>query len=458
MQPSRLNIMGYSSGYWISKVPNPPTWKKLAGDHPKVDVAIVGGGITGLSAAIKLKEQGKKVAVIEALNIGTGVTSNSTAKLSSLHNINYTQLVKKHGEQGGRYYAQLNEHGINLVEEYCNKYGIQCDFERRDNVTYTKKDEFIDTIKKEVEAANQSGLKAEFIQEMECLPYPIKAGIKLRNQAQFNPYKFVLGLAEKVEGDGSFIFENSRVKSISESSPHKIKTKEGNIKADYVILATHLPILDRSGHFAFCKPTKSYCLAYELKHPMPQDMSISVEMDPTISIRDDEGGKVLIIGGSGHTFGKPTLGSASLHYQELERFAKTHFPVEKLLAKWSAHDYMPVDQLYYIGRLHRATNTMFTCTGMKKWGLAAGVAASTIFSDLIQKIENPWLSLFDATRFELKPSSLFQLGKIQYEVGKFFVGDRVKDFRVPSSSQLKKGEGGIVKHNGKVCAMYKYPG
>jgi glycine/D-amino acid oxidase-like deaminating enzyme/nitrite reductase/ring-hydroxylating ferredoxin subunit len=428
----------------------------MVGDFAKVDVAIVGGGITGVCAAIRLKELGMKVAIIEALKIGTGVTSNSTAKLSSLHSASYSGLVKKWGEDGAQTYASFNEMGIDRVANLVKQYDIQCDFEYRDNITYATLPENLKTIQKEVKNARRAGLDADFIKEVKNLPYPIVGGIRVKNQAQFNPYAFCLGVAQKVQGNGSLVFEDSRVMEISNSAPHKIRTDDGRIEADYVIVATHLPILDRSGHFATCKPSQSVCLAYRLKQPLPMDMSISIELNPTVSLRDAEGGNVLIICGSSHSFGKPSFSSHEEHYKEMEAVAHRHFPIGECIARWSALDYIPPDSVHYIGRLYKGTRTIFTGTGYKKWGLAAGAAASVIFSDLIQGKDNPWLYLFDATRWDISRSFL-QIGKLQLEVGKDFVVDRIKDHSARDSSLLQKGEGGIVKHNGEVVAMYKYP-
>jgi ketol-acid reductoisomerase len=155
---------GYNKSIWVDAVKEKTTYPKLEGSKI-VEVAIIGGGITGLTTAMKLKEMGKQVAVIEASTIGSGVTGYSTAKLSSLHRLVFDSLLNEHGVSGAKQYAEMNEQGINLIEEYVKKYGIDCDFVRLPNYTYTSDSQMVSKIRKEVEAASRAGLQATFTTE-----------------------------------------------------------------------------------------------------------------------------------------------------------------------------------------------------------------------------------------------------------------------------------------------------
>jgi len=445
--------------YWIQQAANnSPTYPNIVGPHPKYDVAVIGGGITGLSAALKLKEEGKKVIVLEANRVGHGVTGYSTAKLSSLHNLTYKTLMKQFGQQKTRLYAELNEAGIKLVETWVNKYGIECHFERRPNYTYTLQSSYIDSIREEADAAKEAGLDASF-SIITDLPFQVKAAVRVENQAQFNSYLYCVGLARAIHSDGCFVSEMSRVVDVSFTSPHVITKEDGeNITADHVVMATHIPITDRSGHFAVMEPKRSYCIAYTLHDSTkyPEGMYISAEDNPTFSIRsasDGAGGRILIVGGMGHHVGEDC--DTEKNYVDLDFFTRQYFSVKDIICSWSAQDYMPPDEVPYIGQIHRGVTTMYTATGFKKWGLAAGSASAIVFSDMIHERDNSWLSLFNATRWDLRHSAPDMI-KVALEEAGHLIGDRVKHMiSTVDIESLVPGRGAICKMKGKTVAGYK---
>lgn len=165
----------------------------------RVDVAVIGGGITGLSTAMKLGKSGKKVAIIEANKIGAGVTGYSTAKISSLHSLCYDSYISKFGEETARKYAAMNQAGLMQIADWVKDYKIDCDFRWAPNYTYTVDSKNVDAIKKEVEAAKKAGLNASFATNLD-LPFPVAGAIKVEDQAQFNSYSYCLGLAKELEG------------------------------------------------------------------------------------------------------------------------------------------------------------------------------------------------------------------------------------------------------------------
>lgn len=231
-----------SQPFWFKQaiIKHVPKYAKLIGKQGKVDVAIVGSGITGLSTAIKLKESGKKVAVIEGAKVGQGVTGYTTGKVTSLHRLSFAQVASMMGEDKAKLYAEFNEDGISIVEENIKKYSIECDFERRDNFTYTQDEKMVEQILDEVKVALKCGLNASFTENVE-LPFSIRGAIKLENQAYFNAYAYCLGLAKAFHGNGCSIYEDSRVKNVHGiSSPHRVETFEGEIEADFVVIAVRI--------------------------------------------------------------------------------------------------------------------------------------------------------------------------------------------------------------------------
>lgn len=229
-------------------------------ENISVDVAIVGGGLVGINAAKLLKQAGKTVAILEAEEVAAGVSGHTTAKITSLHQLIYADLIKQIGEQKARLYGESNQAAIEQYTRIIQSENIDCDFERKDAYTFASSIENLDKIKDELEAAVQLGLPASFVKETD-LPFEIAGAVKFSNQAQFHPRKYVLHLAKTIQGEGSYIFEQTRVKTVEGENPCKVITENGYIvTAQDVIVATNLPILDQGLFFAKSYPQRSYLI------------------------------------------------------------------------------------------------------------------------------------------------------------------------------------------------------
>jgi glycine/D-amino acid oxidase-like deaminating enzyme/nitrite reductase/ring-hydroxylating ferredoxin subunit len=422
-------------------------------DRPlSVDVAVLGGGIVGVSTALLLKRAGMTVAVVEASRIGAGVTGHTTAKLSSLHGLSYARIASSFGDDGARAYGEANQAGIEQIAQWVEQEAIDCDFRRKPNYTYATSREHVVDIEREVEAAQRAGLPASYTEETD-LPYPVAGAIRFDSQAEFHPRRFVLALAELVAGDGSHVFEHTRATGVSEGRPCLIKTTGPPLTAGHVIVATHFPFLDRGLYFARIHAERSYALGLRVRGPAPQGMYISAEQ-PTRSIRSHPvaDGEILIVGGEGHKTGQG--GDTLERYRALERFAHEHWDVESVEYQWASQDNESIDHMPYIGRLLPHSRRLYTATGFKKWGLAQGVAAGMILEDLIIGRDNPWARLYDPGR--MKPlASAKDLVKENANVGLRFVGDRVTKRGGRDATELAPGEGDIARLDGEKVAAFR---
>ncbi|HYH58674.1 MAG TPA: FAD-dependent oxidoreductase [Thermoleophilaceae bacterium] len=425
-------------------------------DRPlSVDVAILGGGIVGISTALLLKRAGMTVAVVEAERVGTGVTGHTTAKLSALHGLTYQQITPAVGEDGARAYAAANQAGIERIARWVEEEAIDCDFRRKPNYTYVTSRERLGDIEKEVEAAQRAGLAAVYTDETD-LPYPIAGAIRLDDQAEFHPRRFVLALAKLIPGDGSYVCEHTRATGVSEGKPCKVQTTSAPLTAGRVVVATHFPFLDRGLYFARMHPERSYALGVRVRGAGPQGMYISGEQ-PTRSIRTHPtaDGEILIVGGEGHKTGQG--GDTLERYRALEQFARAHWDVEAVEYQWASQDNETVDKVPYVGSFAPQSHRIYTATGFKKWGLAQGVGAAMILEDLILGRQNEWASVYDPNRVKplARPSSVLSFTKENANVAGRFVGDRVTKRGGRDAAELQPGEGDIAQLDGEKVAAFR---
>ncbi len=433
---------------WVATTDG-PAYPALAGEGA-YDVAVVGAGITGLSTALALVEAGATVVVLEAGRICSGVTGYTTAKVTSLHGLTYASAASSHGDDVARLYGEANEAAIARVAQWVGRYAIECDFTRRDAFTYTTSPDQLESITTEVEVARNLGLPASFTTDT-GLPYEVAGAVRFENQAQFHPRSYCLGLAEAVVAGGGRIHEGTRVVGVEEEGARcSVETEAGTVSAGQVVLATHLPFLDRGGFFAKCHPTRSYALAARLSGPVPRGMYLSVD-SPSRSVRAAQGDSVVILGGEGHKVGQD--GDTRLRHAALEKWATATFDVESIDHRWSAQDHTPVDGLPFVGR-QLPGSSVFVATGFKKWGMTNATAAAMMLTAEITGRENPWLAAFDATR-QRGPLTSRDLLRENVDVAKQFMGDRLTNLSPPPADDLGPGEGGIVTVDGDKVAGFR---
>ena len=208
------NLPGKPISFWLDSTVE-TTFPKM--EKVTVDVAIIGAGIVGITAAYLLKKAGKTVALVEAEKVAASASGHTTAKITSLHQLIYADLIDRHGEDQARIYGESNQAGVEFIASTVEQEGIDCDFQRKDTYSFAEDQENLDKIQKEYDAAIKLGLPAHFVTET-TLPFGVAGAVKFTNQAQFHVRKYLLHLVNIISGDGSYVFENSRVKTVAEKT------------------------------------------------------------------------------------------------------------------------------------------------------------------------------------------------------------------------------------------------
>jgi len=434
-------------GYWNATA-EAPAFPRLSGDL-EVDVAIVGGGIVGITTARFLKDRGLKVAVIEALRVGRQVTGMSTAKISSQHGLMYRDLEKKHGADKARLYAEAQEWGIRTIAELARTHGIDADIEAMPAYVWTEDESYVEQLEQEVEVARRLGLPAHFERGDIGLPFPVLAAMRWDDQAQFHPVKYVAGLAATIPGDGCHVFENSRA---VDYSPTSVTTETGTVTARRVVMATHLPLGQIGMYYSMAYPHADAVIAAPVERPI-RGMYKNAEQ-PGRSIRSHRGADgrtwALVAGASfkpGHPDDEQDM------FRGIESWLGEHFAPGPIAHRWVNEDYTSMDGAPLVGWSSHVGHAYLVATGFSAWGITNGTAAARIIADLATDRDNAWLPVFDARR--LKPiAGAKEFAKENLEVAAHLVSGYLS--RKPKSfDELAPGDAAIMKIDGDNVAAFK---
>lgn len=407
------------------------------------DVIVVGAGMTGLLTAYYLKERGKKVLVLEADKIASGQTERTTAKITGQHDLKYSKLIQTLGMKKANIYAQANEAAIREYEWLIKKCGIDCQFERVPAYLYTLQD--AELLEKEAEAASHLGIKT-YVTDQTELPFPVKAALCFRNQAQFSPLQFIRHLAAELE-----VWEHTKVVDVKGKQVLAEKTtltKEKSVlTAEHIVLATHYPLKNVPGfYFLRQHQERSYVLALSGCKKIT-GMYYGIDEDG-LSVR--QAGDYLLLGGGSHRTGENETGGT---YAFLEKAAAQYFPGSKVEARWSAQDCMPHDGIPFIGRYSIFTPHLYVATGFQKWGMTSAMIAAMILRDELCGVYNPYAKLFRPQRLKFRAS----FGNLLVDVGMSVKGLTKGLLHRPGKTvaSLQTGHGGIVTVDGKRYACYR---
>lgn len=400
------------------------------------DIVVIGAGIAGLLTAYMLNKNGRNVVVIEAKTISSGNTKNTTAKITCQHDLIYNNLIKEFGEGKARQYAKANELAIKRYKEIVDEENIDCDFQQKDAYIYSLNN--TENIEKEYNAAKKLGIDAELVNEV-SLPFKVKGALKFRNQAQFNPLKFLNPISEKLT-----IYENTIAVDIKENI---VITEDGEIHANHIVVATHYPFLNVPGYyFMRMHQERSYVLALE----NAQDVNGMYKSSDKNGYSFRNYKNLLLFGGSAQRTGENEEGGA---YDELRKAAKELYPnsIEKF--HWSAQDCMTLDNIPYIGHYSSSLNNVYVATGFKKWGMTNSMVSAMIISDMILEKENDFSEIFSPKRFDMSASMKNAANDIII-TAKNFIAQRI-DLPEEHTGNIEKGHGGIVEYKGQKAGVYK---
>lgn len=214
----------------------------LAGEH-KADVCIIGGGITGLSAAIHLLEQGKSVIVLEAWKVGQGGSGRNVGLVNAGTWIRPDDVEKTLGQQQGSRLNQVLGEAPGEVFAMIERLGIECQAQHKGTLHMAHNATGLADLRARHEQWSRRGADVELLTGGQCQEYcgtdRISAALLDRRAGTINPMAYTQGLAAAVVRLGGRLFQQSAVQGLArEGDAWRVNTKQGSVKADKVVIST----------------------------------------------------------------------------------------------------------------------------------------------------------------------------------------------------------------------------
>lgn len=447
---------GASETPWLHPSPlpaHPPLDEDL-----EVDVAIIGAGISGLSAAYFLSQEGRRVAVLEDGLIGSGETGRTTAHLASALDDRFHRLARLHGEVGARLAYESHEAAIDQIEFTVRKNRIDCGFQRLPGHLFVPPGESPDVLDRELEACRAIGFKGiEKRSSVTLDSFDLGPCLLFPAQGQFHPVQYLKGLAEAVVKAGGRIFERSHVDDYDLGDRIKVAVgNRGAVNAGALVVATNAPIVSVMKIPLRQYAYRTYAVAMRIRKGSVNPGLYWDTADPYHYVRlqplDGEH-ELLLVGGEDHKTGQPGARDGSERHLRLEAWTRERIPqAGEVLHRWSGQVMEPVDGLAFIGRYPKLGDNVYVITGDSGHGMTHGTIGGMVIRDLVTGRRNPWAELYDPGRVTLKSLAGIAAENLKTvpQFGKWITpGD------VSSPKEVPKGEGRVVRHGLKKLAVYR---
>jgi glycine/D-amino acid oxidase-like deaminating enzyme/nitrite reductase/ring-hydroxylating ferredoxin subunit len=430
----------------------------------RVDVVVVGGGITGLTAACLLTAAGKTVALLERGRCARIDTGHTSAHLTMVTDVRLADLVKQFGRDNAQAVWDGGLAAIDRIDSLVRAHQIDCAFNWVDGYLHSPRgaagrpDEPAQsrdaaTFMEEATVATDLGFDAAVVDDVPFIGGP---GVRFDNQARFHPHKYLAGLARAITERGGHIYEHSEADEFCEQ-PLSVKANGFTLTCDDIVIATHNPLVGVAGlASATVFQTKlalytSYVLAGRVAPARIPDALFWDTADPYhyLRVETHRDFDVVIFGGEDHKTGQAPDTAAC--YERLERALRAVLPDIDLTHRWSGQVIETPDGLPYIGQMadHQYAATAFSGNGM-----TFGTLGAMIVSDAILGRKNPWSELFDPARAAVR-RGLWDYLKENADYPYYLIRDRFAGGEGRSLRSVKRGHGQVIVQNGAKVAAYR---
>lgn len=362
------------------------------------EIAVVGAGISGLTAAFCLAQEGRRVLVIDKQGVGQGESLRTTAHLASALDDRFYHLAKWHGADGARLAAASHAAAIDWIEHFVEDLPGQCGFKRVPGYLFSH-DGRTERLEREGDAAREAGLSAAF--DRTGIPNLPALGPALRfdGQARMDMGLYLLALAEACARLGVQFCRNEIVAADGGDGPTVSSADGRTLQASAVVIATNVPFHERFAVHTKQAAYRSYVVAGPIEEGAMPDALLWDDGDPYHYVRmadAEEGGKLVVIGGEDHKTGQDADPTA---FVRLQAWANERLPgIQGFTHGWSGQILEPADGLAFIGADAGGEENVYIVTGDSGNGVTHGTIGGLLLADLIAGRDNPWTGLYDPKR------------------------------------------------------------
>ena len=423
-----------------------------------VDAVVIGGGITGLTAAYLLKQAGRTVALIERRRIAESETGHTTAHLTAVTDHSLSHLVGSLGDDHATATWDAGFAAIAQIQEIVLSEHIECDFSWVPGYLYASasqdKDEARAQCGQEAEIATRLGFDATLVDEAPVFGAP---AVRYEGQARFHPAKYLGALIERIPGEGCFVFEDTEVDEVDDR-PLRIRCGPHTVQAEFLVMATHVPLSSGAGAvratllqtdlFAY----SSYAVHGRVpKGTLPEGLYWENSAGAYDYLRVDacSGYQDVILGGEDHKTGQAD--DTRRCFAAIERRLREYAPGIRIMHRWSGQVIETRDGLPYIGEVSPGR---FVATGFAGNGMTFGTIAGMMAADALAGRTSPWAKLFDARRTRLLTGA-WNYVKENKDYPYYMIRDRFAGAEGKSLRAVQRGEGKLIDLNGKRAAVYR---
>jgi glycine/D-amino acid oxidase-like deaminating enzyme/nitrite reductase/ring-hydroxylating ferredoxin subunit len=432
--------------------------------HSRADVCVIGAGIAGLTTAYQLAREGRSVIVIDAVAVGGGQTSVTTAHLSNEIDDSYEEILRLHGPDGARLACDSHRAAIDRIEAICGLENLACAFERVDGYLFLGKGAKEKDLDRELEAARAAGAHVDKLPAAPVQGFSSGVCLRFRNQAQFHPMKYLQGIAKAFQRLGGQIYTGTKASSVESGQPAVVRTSDHiAIEAGAAVIATNSPFNDLVTIHTKQAPYHTYAIGFRIapgaiSHALYWDTE-----DPYHYIRlqrttnrelggdNDEAVDILIVGGEDHKAGQAK--DADRRFERLAAWTRERFPAARDEEfRWSGQVMETVDGLGFIGRNPLDPGNVYVATGDSGMGMTHGTIAGILITDLIMGRSNPWTDLYDPAR--VRSGAALEWVKENLNVALQYAS-WLTPGEVPSIDQIAPNAGAVVVEHGRKVAVFK---
>lgn len=434
-----------ASLWWQShELPHfPPLAEEL-----RVDTVIIGGGVTGLSLALRLARAGQAVAVVERRRLASGTTGGSTAHLTAALDVPWDVVAQRFGDGSAQVVADAVALAIASIAQESRSAPGAAGFARVPGYRFATDESSAQALDREAVAAERLGLAVSRVP----LPGPLRATRALRfdAQAEIDPVAYVAGLVRSFVGLGGRVFEQSPVVAATDD---EVRVAEGrSIRAATVVHATHTPIgVDPAVQLRLV-PFTSYVVTARLPSPLDAALFWDCE-DPYHYVRSTAPDRrVVLIGGEDHRVGR--CADPAARSQALESWARERFGELDVVGRWSAELFETPDGLPFVGA--SPGSRQLVAAGFAGTGITFGTVAAALLADLVLGREHPTARVLSPARLG-PPASWPRLGREGVAASWRFLADRVRAAVPRRARDVAPDSGVVTMRSGRPIALYRDP-